>query len=806
MKPLASDLNDFIRTFGPSLAEATEKKLVPLHRPGIDPLPDLSEIEALRSSRHPGCIKTGRPFKYFPAQVEKIAGVLASLKHSKTAWMVAEMACGKSPMSLAVAWRKLKHKANYRLLVMCPAHLARKWKREADWLLPSVDCRVIANFHDIVQFGKDAKTSAKPMVAVIGKDTAKLGLDLGRPVAAKKAAVETVSVPSIPFGYGEEEKPDRKRARENGVFNIRPAERPDGIGYRDWQAMPHFIGDRRVSAAACPKCGAIVKDADDRPLRHADYTSWNEKKRQWRHEPAVCECGEKLSTQSPAMCMVNGELVPRKGAPKNAHIDRYIQRQMKGVFDFLIADEVHELAAADSAQGNAFGTMAAACRFTLALTGTLIGGKANDLHAPLWRMSPATLKSRGFTLHRGKRLSPIALNERRFIKRYGVMETKITRAVEDDFNGRVYRGSNSRRKQHKTEERPRPGINPDLFNHFLIGNAAFMSLSELGPALPSLERVLIPVEPDEELKDAYNEVDEAFEAAIKSKAFKGKGPPIIATLRVMVLDAYCDKPWGWKPCYAPIYDEHWDRCGNELVVEPPDLGELHEDAKDRKLLELVRAELKQGRKCCIFAQYVGVHDVRPKLLNMFKGAEIKVMAMPDSVGAKEREEWIETHAADMDVFIVQPKKVQTGLDLIQFPSLFWYQTGYSTHVLRQASARARRPTQTLPCKVFYLYYKGTMQEQAMSLMGEKEAASQALEGVFDTGALRAMMNGGSDDDVMSALANSLNKRADAKAAWAGLEKSDFCSRQVERPIQIQSSCSEFLFEEVAEEEMEVLFK
>jgi hypothetical protein len=87
-------------------------------------------------------------------------------------------------------------------------------------------------------------------------------------------------------------------------------------------------------------------------------------------------------------------------------------------------------------------------------------------------------------------------------------------------------------------------------------------------------------------------------------------------------------------------------------------------------------------------------------------------------------------------------------------------------VRRQASARARRPTQTQACKVFFLYYATTIQEQALALMGEKEAASQALEGVFDTGALRAMMNGGESDDILAALATTLEAgKKDARAAW-----------------------------------------
>jgi hypothetical protein len=158
------------------------------------------------------------------------------------------------------------------------------------------------------------------------------------------------------------------------------------------------------------------------------------------------------------------------------------------------------------------------------------------------------------------------------------------------------------------------------------------------------------------------------------------------------------------------------------------------------------------------------------LLKLLSDAGIRALAMPNTVKPEAREDWIEKHMAEMDVLIVHPKRVMTGLDLVQFPSLIWYQTGYSTHVLRQASARARRPIQTKPCKVFFLYYAGTIQEQALALMGEKEAASQALEGTFDTNALRAMMNGGKDTDILAALASTLEAgKLDAKTAWKAVD-------------------------------------
>ncbi len=66
-----------------------------------DPMPDLSPVEACRSSA------TGRPFTFYPSQHEKIAGVLAGLKAKGRVWMVCDCGSGKSPMSLAAAWALL---------------------------------------------------------------------------------------------------------------------------------------------------------------------------------------------------------------------------------------------------------------------------------------------------------------------------------------------------------------------------------------------------------------------------------------------------------------------------------------------------------------------------------------------------------------------------------------------------------------------------------------------------------------------------------------------------------------------------
>jgi len=56
------------------------------------------------------------------------------------------------------------------------------------------------------------------------------------------------------------------------------------------------------------------------------------------------------------------------------------------------------------------------------------------------------------------------------------------------------------------------------------------------------------------------------------------------------------------------------------------------------------------------------------------------------------------------------------------------------------------------------------------LMGEKEAAAQSLEGKFDCQALRTMMNGGASDDIVAALASSLEHKVSAQDAWKKMDK------------------------------------
>ena len=117
----------------------------------------------------------------------------------------------------------------------------------------------------------------------------------------------------------------------------------------------------------------------------------------------------------------------------------------------------------------------------------------------------------------------------------------------------------------------------------------------------------------------------------------------------------------------------------------------------------------------------------------------------DKVPTRNRSAWIAKNAPGVDVIISHPQPVRTGLTLFDaagnhnFPSLIFYETGYDLFTLRQASRRSWRIGQKHPCRVYYLYYKETMQARAMALMAQKLDAS--------LGPGRAILSRGAGCDV-----------------------------------------------------------
>jgi hypothetical protein len=102
--------------------------------------------------------------------------------------------------------------------------------------------------------------------------------------------------------------------------------------------------------------------------------------------------------------------------------------------------------------------------------------------------------------------------------------------------------------------------------------------------------------------------------------------------------------------------------------------------------------------------------------------------------------------------------VQTGLDLIQFPEVVWYQQDYSVYIVRQASRRSWRIGQKEPVNVHHLYYKSTIQEKAITLNVKKLRAALLTEGELTDGQFLEQI----EEDGLLALAKTIVNRAEEK--------------------------------------------
>jgi hypothetical protein len=121
--------------------------------------------------------------------------------------------------------------------------------------------------------------------------------------------------------------------------------------------------------------------------------------------------------------------------------------------------------------------------------------------------------------------------------------------------------------------------------------------------------------------------------------------------------------------------------------------------------------------------------------------------------------------------IGHPKLVETGLDLLDFPTIIFYESGYSLHTLRQESRRSWRIGQKQPVRVKFLCYEGTMQGSRLRLMGKKLLVALTIEGKFAGEGLQSFDE---DDDMLSARARELVEKNGigdtADAVWRSLNE------------------------------------
>jgi superfamily II DNA or RNA helicase len=426
----------------------------------------------------------------------------------------------------------------------------------------------------------------------------------------------------------------------------------------------------------------------------------------------------------------------------------FIGRYMPGWFDYAICDEVHQLAGV-TAQGNALGTLASCTDRIIGLTGTLLGGYADDLFNTLFRLEAKRMKEHGYEWGTTGRSS--------FIQDYGVLET-ITK-VEPANN------ACSKAKSTSTVRR-KPGASPLLFGEFLMQLCAFVFLEDISGELPPYEETYLSVPMDALLQEAYRELEDDMRKALK--AHRGNRSVLSTMLNTLLL--YPDHPYGFGTLYGTEFDPELQRRVRFVIAEPRELPEDRIYSKERRLIEEIKKELADGRRCQIFAVYTQKHDVTARLQRILSNEGIRIAVLRSSVETSKREAWYARQVKNgVQAVICHPKLVETGLDLLDFPTIIFYESGYSLHTLRQASRRSWRIGQRRPVRVKFLCSEGTMQTSCLRLMGKKLLVALTMEGKFAGEGLQSIDE---DDDMLSAMARELVERGGigdtADSIWRAL--------------------------------------
>lgn len=402
-----------------------------------------------------------------------------------------------------------------------------------------------------------------------------------------------------------------------------------------------------------------------------------------------------------------------------------INRRLRHAFQFLVLDEAHEMRSESTAAGHISAQLASSIKHKLWLTGTMLNGYALSIFPMCFRAMPKSVLNAGFEW--GQSLE--------FAKKYGRIETVVNIKEKQG-------GSSNRQSQGTTRTttvRVRPGIVPSLYGDCLLENTIFCQLDDLGYELPPLQEILEPVAMDREMESAYQQMESEIRSSLREMLAAGSKGALSTMLNTLL--GWPDHPYGFNDVG---YDtgEGWQK-----VCEPPSLDTETIRPKEQRLLDIVLDNKARGRQCWVYVQMTGVHDILPRLQKLMQQAGLTCEILRSStVATDKREAWIYKHG-EADVIISHPALVQTGLDLFDargnhnFATLIFYQTGYKLDTLRQAACRAHRIGQTLPCEVWYLYYAGTMQQNAVELMSKKTSAAQAVEGKFSAEGLSSLTSG-----------------------------------------------------------------
>ena len=748
-QPEIIPLSTFIQDFGPDLLNAVKRQNPPVYNEVPCPI---------RASVMDAMLR--KPFDAQQRVVQAVTRLLID-ENEKASVINAEMGTGKTMMSIAAS-AVMNAEGFKRILVLSPPHLVYKWRRE---ILESVaNAKVwVLNGPDtlakLLQMRKQLGVIEHdgPEYFILGRVRMRLGLHWKTVIRKRKVHVRQLV--------------NEMEASSKSFF------------------MTHDY-------AACSDCHSIQLDEEGEKIHFHEFTHDKRKFCQQCRSPlwtlqrpskrtrsrtelvieSMCQIptigpqtakqlvqafGEDMMEQMLAdnvydfinLMDENGELVfndrranrmecsmanlefgfGQGGYQPTEYIKRYLPR---GYFSLMVVDEAHEYKNDGTAQGQAMGVLANKVNKVLLLTGTLMGGYASDLFFLLWRILSKRMREDGYHYNERGTLGSAAMS---FMREHGVL--KDVYKESESTSHRTARGKKMTVRTSKA-----PGFGPKGIARYVLPYTVFLKLRDIGEGvLPDYREELIQVCMTDDQKSAYDRLSSAITTRLKQDL--ARGDTTLLGVVINVLLRWPDTCFRPESVTHPRTRELLHFCGS--IFEEDELS-----PKEEKMVELCKAEKLQGRKCLVFTIYTGKQDIASRYKRILELSGLKVAVLRSTVDTSKREDWIMDQVdRGIDVMICNPELVKTGLDLLDFPTLLFLQSGFNVYTVQQASRRSRRIGQKQDVVVYFLGYEASAQSACLELMAKKIAVSQSTSGDMPDTGLDILNQGG--DSIEVALARQL---------------------------------------------------
>jgi hypothetical protein len=327
----------------------------------------LSTYPALQQVDDPASPRLSRLLRApFPAQTLAIMGLAKRWELARSAKVIAECGTGKTLISLCAMHVHSKGRP-FTALAMVPPHIVEKWAREAFYTIPGIRVFLIDSLRnggaENLPQGVNEVRLKRGSIVREGLRTSLADLRLRKDCSCARKRWEALCGRPALFVVG------RDRAKL-GYFWRHAFEMPRSGHHRGCVVNPG-------SGAPIMTDEGRLTAGDFEKVRIAEVlTVMSEKTCRSRYAPLWQADNQKI--------------------PRVAPVD-FIARYMTHFFDYAVCDELHQLAG-DTAQRNALGALASCAERIVGLTGTLLGGYADDLYNILFRLRPQPSSAKAYYL------------------------------------------------------------------------------------------------------------------------------------------------------------------------------------------------------------------------------------------------------------------------------------------------------------------------------------------------------------------------------------------------------------------------